>query len=56
VLVLGEHLTQISRHDPLEGSMTLGNRPMSEPHDFFHDWRFPLVGLRWWPARIKGRA
>jgi hypothetical protein len=23
---------------------------------FFHDWRFLLVGLRWWLAKIKGRA
>lgn len=24
--------------------------------EFFHDWRFLLVGLRWWIAKIGGRA
>jgi uncharacterized membrane protein YGL010W len=24
--------------------------------EFFHDWRFLLVGLRWWLAKIRGRA
>ena len=28
-----------------------GKRP-----EFFHDWRFLLVGLRWWFAKIQGRA
>jgi len=24
--------------------------------EFFHDWRFLFVGLRWWWAKIKGKA
>jgi uncharacterized membrane protein YGL010W len=24
--------------------------------EFFHDWRFLFVGLRWWLAKIRGRA
>ena len=24
--------------------------------EFFHDWRFLFVGLRWWAAKMRGRA
>ena len=24
--------------------------------EFFHDWRFLFVGLRWWFAKIRGKA
>lgn len=24
--------------------------------EFFHDWRFLLVGVRWWWAKMNGRA
>ena len=24
--------------------------------EFFHDWRFLFVGLRWWVAKMRGRA
>jgi uncharacterized membrane protein YGL010W len=27
-----------------------------KPPEFFHDWRFLFVGLRWWIAKIRGRA
>lgn len=27
-----------------------------KPPEFFHDWRFLFVGLRWWLAKIAGRA
>jgi len=27
-----------------------------KPPEFFHDWRFLFVGLRWWFAKIAGRA
>lgn len=27
-----------------------------KPPEFFHDWRFLLVGLRWWVAKVRGRA
>lgn len=27
-----------------------------KPPEFFHDWRFLFVGLRWWVAKIRGRA
>ena len=28
-----------------------GRRP-----EFFHDWRFLLVGTRWWVAKVRGKA
>lgn len=27
-----------------------------KPPEFFSDWRFLLVGLRWWVAKLRGRA
>jgi len=27
-----------------------------KPPEFFNDWRFLLVGLRWWWAKIRGRV
>jgi uncharacterized membrane protein YGL010W len=27
-----------------------------KPPEFFTDWRFLFVGLRWWFAKIAGRA
>ena len=27
-----------------------------KPPEFFKDWRFLLVGLRWWVAKLKGKA
>jgi uncharacterized membrane protein YGL010W len=27
-----------------------------KPPEFFHDWRFLFVGLRWWFAKISGRV
>jgi uncharacterized membrane protein YGL010W len=24
--------------------------------EFFHDWRYLLVGVRWWWAKMRGRA
>jgi uncharacterized membrane protein YGL010W len=24
--------------------------------EFFHDWRFLFVGVRWWLAKVRGRA
>ncbi len=33
------------------GHWVEGTRP-----EFLHDWRFLLVGLRWWAAKIRGRA
>jgi uncharacterized membrane protein YGL010W len=27
-----------------------------KPPEFVHDWRFLLVGLRWWLAKVRGRA
>jgi uncharacterized membrane protein YGL010W len=34
----------------------LGHAIEGKPPEFFHDWRFLLVGLRWWVAKIRGRA
>lgn len=27
-----------------------------KPPEFFRDWRFLIVGLRWWFAKISGRV
>ncbi len=27
-----------------------------KPPEFFKDWRFLFVGLRWWVAKVRGRA
>jgi uncharacterized membrane protein YGL010W len=27
-----------------------------KPPEFFHDWRFLFVGLRWWVAKVQRRA
>jgi uncharacterized membrane protein YGL010W len=27
-----------------------------KPPEFFQDWRFLFVGLRWWLAKVRGRA
>jgi uncharacterized membrane protein YGL010W len=27
-----------------------------KPPEFFHDWRFLFVGLRWWIAKVQGRV
>ncbi len=27
-----------------------------KPPEFLHDWRFLLVGVRWWVAKLRGKA
>ena len=34
----------------------IGHAFEGKPPEFFHDWRFLLVGLRWWAAKARGRA
>jgi uncharacterized membrane protein YGL010W len=34
----------------------LGHAFEGKPPEFFKDWRFLLVGLRWWVAKMSGRA
>jgi uncharacterized membrane protein YGL010W len=34
----------------------IGHAFEGKPPEFFKDWRFLLVGLRWWFAKISGRA
>jgi uncharacterized membrane protein YGL010W len=34
----------------------VGHAIEGKPPEFFHDWRFLLVGLRWWVAKLRGRA
>jgi uncharacterized membrane protein YGL010W len=34
----------------------VGHAFEGKPPEFFHDWRFLLVGLRWWVAKLKGKA
>jgi uncharacterized membrane protein YGL010W len=34
----------------------IGHGYERKPPEFFKDWRFLLVGLRWWFAKMKGRA
>ncbi len=34
----------------------IGHAFEGKPPEFLNDWRFLLVGLRWWVAKLKGRA
>ena len=34
----------------------IGHAFEGKPPEFFRDWRFLLVGLRWWFAKMSGRA
>ncbi len=34
----------------------LGHAFEGKPPEFFKDWRFLFVGLRWWFAKVGGRA
>jgi uncharacterized membrane protein YGL010W len=34
----------------------VGHYIEGKPPEFFHDWRFLFVGLRWWLAKVRGRA
>jgi uncharacterized membrane protein YGL010W len=34
----------------------VGHAVEGKPPEFFKDWRFLFVGLRWWLAKISGRA
>jgi uncharacterized membrane protein YGL010W len=34
----------------------IGHAFEGKPPEFFHDWRFLFVGLRWWLAKVLGRA
>jgi uncharacterized membrane protein YGL010W len=34
----------------------VGHAIEGKPPEFLKDWRFLFVGLRWWVAKIRGRA
>jgi len=34
----------------------VGHAIEGKPPEFLRDWRFLFVGLRWWVAKIRGRA
>jgi uncharacterized membrane protein YGL010W len=34
----------------------IGHAFEGKPPEFVHDWRFLVVGLRWWVAKVRGRA
>ena len=34
----------------------IGHAFEGKPPEFFSDWRFLFVGVRWWWAKIRGRA
>ena len=38
------------------GVQFVGHAVEGKPPEFFHDWRFLFVGLRWWLAKVRGRA
>lgn len=38
------------------GFQFLGHAFEGKPPEFLHDWRFLLVGLRWWLAKVRGHA
>lgn len=33
----------------------VGHAFEGKPPEFFHDWRFLFVGLRWWFAKVRGK-
>lgn len=33
----------------------VGHAFEGKPPEFFHDWRFLFVGVRWWIAKMKGQ-
>jgi uncharacterized membrane protein YGL010W len=37
-------------------SQFVGHAVEGKPPEFFHDWRFLFVGVRWWVAKMRGRA
>jgi len=34
----------------------IGHAFEGKPPEFFHDWRFLFVGVRWWWAKMNGKA
>lgn len=34
----------------------IGHAFEGKPPEFFKDWRFLFVGLRWWSAKLRGQA
>jgi uncharacterized membrane protein YGL010W len=38
------------------GFQFLGHAVEGKPPEFLRDWRFLFVGLRWWIAKVRGRA
>jgi uncharacterized membrane protein YGL010W len=32
----------------------IGHLAEGKPPEFFRDWRFLLVGLRWWVSKLRG--
>jgi uncharacterized membrane protein YGL010W len=34
----------------------VGHAVEGKPPEFLHDWRFVFVGVRWWVAKMRGRA
>jgi uncharacterized membrane protein YGL010W len=34
----------------------IGHYFEGKPPEFFSDWRFLFVGVRWWVAKMKGKA
>jgi uncharacterized membrane protein YGL010W len=34
----------------------VGHAFEGKPPEFFHDWRFLFVGLRWWFAKVRGQV
>jgi uncharacterized membrane protein YGL010W len=34
----------------------VGHALEGQPPEFFKDWRFLFVGLRWWLAKMSGKA
>ncbi len=37
------------------GLQFIGHAVEGKPPEFLRDWRFLLVGFRWWLAKIRGR-
>jgi len=41
---------------PCGAALSLDAHFEGKPPEFFQDWRFLLVGARWWWAKINGKA
>ncbi len=66
VVALGLFALSVGYHPALRWAIALfvvgwilqfiGHAVERKPPEFFKDWRFLFVGVRWWVAKLRGRA